>query len=444
VRAFIPAIFSRRANARLHLRRFTVAAALLLAAAIFVLPARAQKSEKPLSKNDVIELLEGDVPLARVAEVARSHGITFPMTRAAEKDLRDAGADDELVKVLRELAPKAPAEPPDSPTTNSGSGAPSLLIEASPGGAQVYIDDELKASTSPEGRVKFSQLAAGEHTVRLSLAGYHDFEKKVTLKPGESFTFYATLESAKPVNVGSGGSASSENTTTTAQDQNGSSSQKAWIGLLLTTYVGSNGEKGAYIAGVTSNGPADRAGLRVGYVITSTDGHQVTAPAVFLQNLETHRPGDTIEVSYTPSPSTGNPILSTRVQLTAPGSASAGSANVASFLVAHDHGLPAGQNACVGWMTVANGVIHFQGQRAITQGVMGGPTHSFDFPLDEIREARKNGVYLAALGAFHIKLKKGTNINFFVINAQGKYQPPDALLSAIDEALEKASKPLSR
>ncbi len=77
-------------------------------------------------------------------------------------------------------------------------------------------------------------------------------------------------------------------------------------------------------------------------------------------------------------------------------------------------------------------MIHYQGLRAVTQGQMGGPTHSFDISADEIKEVKKNGVYLAVMGGFHIRLKKGTNNNFYVIDAQGRYQPPDALLNAID------------
>jgi hypothetical protein len=82
-------------------------------------------------------------------------------------------------------------------------------------------------------------------------------------------------------------------------------------------------------------------------------------------------------------------------------------------------------------MTVGGGMVHFQGLKAVTNGQVGGPTHSLDISVDEIKEVKKNGVYLAMLNAFHIKLKKGSNNNFYVINAQGQYQPSDPLVNAI-------------
>jgi hypothetical protein len=55
--------------------------------------------------------------------------------------------------------------------------------------------------------------------------------------------------------------------------------------------------------------------------------------------------------------------------------------------------------------------------------------------LSGVREARRNAVYLSALGAFHIRLKTGGNYNFVLLNATGQIQPPDAVLFAIGQAL---------
>jgi hypothetical protein len=96
-----------------------------------------------------------------------------------------------------------------------------------------------------------------------------------------------------------------------------------------------------------------------------------------------------------------------------------------SFPVAHDHGR-SGQDYCVGVMAIGNGMIYFKS----TNGV-----HNFEIPLNTIREARRNGVYLVGYGAFHIRTKKGTNYNFVALNQQGQYQPPDAVLTAIDNAM---------
>jgi len=318
----------------------------LLAILFFVSIAAAQKAKKPLSKDDVVGLLEGDVEPVRVADVARSEGIKFEMNAATEKELRDAGADDNLINVLTELSPKPkPSSPPAAASTPPSStpptmSAPVLLIEATPGGAQVYIDDEPKATTSQEGRVRFSQLSAGLHVVRLSRAGYTDYEQKVDLKAGETSTVYATLAAVKAAAV-----------TPPA------SSQSSTVPPASNNSVAGGGQ-----IPPANNGP------------------------------------------------------------------------VASFLVAHDHGFPAG-SYCEGTMTVGNGKILFQGSRAFSSYQPGGPSHSLDISTDEIKEAKKNNVYLAQIGGFHIKLKKGTNINLVVIDAQGRFQAPDAILRAIESQM---------
>ena len=61
--------------------------------------------------------------------------------------------------------------------------------------------------------------------------------------------------------------------------------------------------------------------------------------------------------------------------------------------------------------------------------------HTFEIPLNSVKEAKRNAVYLVALGAFHIRLKKGANYNFLAINRQGLYQPPDPILTAIENAM---------
>ncbi|HEV2234760.1 MAG TPA: PDZ domain-containing protein, partial [Terriglobia bacterium] len=351
-----------------------------------------------------------------------------------EKELLNAGGNDDLLKVLRQLAPKqSAAESPASSSSETGSGAPTLLIEATPGGAQVYIDDEPKASTSPEGRVRFSELSPGEHMVRLSLAGYRDYEQKVELKPGQTSSVTTTLEAVK-----SAAAFSQDNTGSTAQSAPPAAppSQGAAIGLRVAPNK-QPGMKGVYISQVNPRTPAYRAGLRAGFEILSVDGQPVTSPADLASLVSSHHPGDTVEITYTPSPLSGVPVQSVRVQLASQNATAATFSNVATFLVAHDHGMPAGQNACVGWMTVGNGMIHFQGQRAVTRGVLGGPLHSFDISTNEIKEVKRNGVYLSAIGAFHIRLKRGTNNNFYVIDPQGRYQPPDALLTAIDQEMSK-------
>jgi hypothetical protein len=67
----------------------------------------AQSPANPRSKDDVIRLLKGDVSPVKVAELAREHGIGFAVIADRERQLRRAGADGDLLRVLRSLGPKS-------------------------------------------------------------------------------------------------------------------------------------------------------------------------------------------------------------------------------------------------------------------------------------------------------------------------------------------------
>ncbi len=86
-----------------------VAVMLLSLAATLALPRSwAQEPGGPLTKQAVIELLRAHVGRERIEQLARERGITFALTPATEKELRAAGADGGLIKVLRDLASNTP------------------------------------------------------------------------------------------------------------------------------------------------------------------------------------------------------------------------------------------------------------------------------------------------------------------------------------------------
>jgi formylglycine-generating enzyme required for sulfatase activity len=88
------------------------AVSLLLLLRLTPMLTQSQAKPKPLSKDTVIRLLKGDVSPIHVADLAREHGIDFQMTPETERELRQAGADNNLVNVLRSLVAKTvPAEP---------------------------------------------------------------------------------------------------------------------------------------------------------------------------------------------------------------------------------------------------------------------------------------------------------------------------------------------
>jgi hypothetical protein len=159
---------------------------------ILPLSANPQGTSKPLSKDDVIRLLKGDVSSKRVAELARERKIDFELTEGVEKELRQAGADDSFLAALREVAPEpvAATSPPPAPAT--------LEIESTPGNVQVYVDDEFRGATSKDGRLKVA-LAPGTHRLRLSLEGYQGHEEQLNLTPGETRRYPADLTPEKPL-----------------------------------------------------------------------------------------------------------------------------------------------------------------------------------------------------------------------------------------------------
>jgi hypothetical protein len=80
---------------------------LVVVIALWPMLAVDQTKAKPLTEDEVIDLLQHYVAPARVADLARKEGIDFTLTPANEKQLSRAGADAALIKTLRELASKA-------------------------------------------------------------------------------------------------------------------------------------------------------------------------------------------------------------------------------------------------------------------------------------------------------------------------------------------------
>lgn len=429
---------------------FLSVASLLVAA---TLVSAIEKSRRPATQDELISLLEQGVPVKDVEGLVRQYGVSFELTKQVEGQLREAGATDELLKAIQRVAPRptgSPAEPTahspartphPPPQTPQPPSPPVLMVEFSPGGAQAYIDDEPVGTTSPEGRLKLSHLDPGQHRVRLALPGYRDFEQTVNLAAGETAKVTGSLErpaatpplaAPPPVSV-------------PAQTE----TAPGYLGLSLAPQQPTNG-RGVIISGAEPNGPADRAGLRPYNVILSVGGRDVSSPQSLQAAIASHHAGETVDIAFYD----GSRSVTRSVQLgsrpsTPPqaqngaGAASrptlyAGAGGLASqvpganpnltyFYIAHDHGPPA-PNFCVGVMAIGNGLIQYRS----TTGI-----HSFDVPLSEVKEAKKNSVYLSAFGAFHIRLKRGTVYNFAVINNAGQYQPADLLLSTIDHARGK-------
>jgi hypothetical protein len=174
-----------KADRQKRLRRWC--GILVMLAAITVSGPLAAEKGKPLSINDVTELLQGSVPSSEIARVVGENGITFRMSNDLETQFRQAGATDELIDALKK-ASNTQETPPPAPATGM------LKVQSQPGEAQVYVDDEPKGSTSPRGELRLAGIAPGTYTLRVALGGYKTWENSITVTAGETVTAFVTLE----------------------------------------------------------------------------------------------------------------------------------------------------------------------------------------------------------------------------------------------------------
>jgi len=173
------------------LRLIVLTSAVLISFALLAPSTLGQKQREALSEKELIDLLKAGVKPSRVEVLARQYGVSFEMTPQTESHLRQAKVPDTLLKPLRELALKPAPPVPPTPATAV------VVIDANAGDARVYIDDELRGTTGQEGLLKVSQLSVGEHKVRVSEAGYRDFNRTVRLSAGETVRLVVRLEATR-------------------------------------------------------------------------------------------------------------------------------------------------------------------------------------------------------------------------------------------------------
>jgi len=87
-----------------------------------------------------------------------------------------------------------------------------------------------------------------------------------------------------------------------ARDQSGRSQQEdvAWLGVFLSENDRNQGnQQGAMVTQVYPAGPAARAGLRPGDLITSVDGQSVSSSSDLITAIEQHQPGSRAQLVIT-------------------------------------------------------------------------------------------------------------------------------------------------
>jgi formylglycine-generating enzyme required for sulfatase activity len=124
---------------------------------------------KPLTQEQVLELVAGHVPSERAAMLVKQHDIDFLPDEEYLKTLRLAGADDTLIAAVREASAAATGE---------------LTVATSPD-SEVYLDGELQGRANAQGEFTL-QAKPGAHMLKVSLKGKKDFEQSVTLAAPQS------------------------------------------------------------------------------------------------------------------------------------------------------------------------------------------------------------------------------------------------------------------
>jgi hypothetical protein len=76
-----------------------------LAFTLHYTPKVAPPNPRALSKQEIVNLLKGDVPQARIEDLIQERGIKFAPTADDLNDIRRAGASEELIQTLQHAAP---------------------------------------------------------------------------------------------------------------------------------------------------------------------------------------------------------------------------------------------------------------------------------------------------------------------------------------------------
>lgn len=94
-------------------------------AASSILPAQDTGKEAPLSQDQALGMLQAGVPSQKIEDIARKDGVDFKVKPDLERDLRKAGASENLIQLLKKLGNQTSA---GKPTATPYSGDVSVLL----------------------------------------------------------------------------------------------------------------------------------------------------------------------------------------------------------------------------------------------------------------------------------------------------------------------------
>jgi formylglycine-generating enzyme required for sulfatase activity len=134
---------------------------------------------QPLTKEQVLHLVAGGVPSERAAALVKQRGIDFLADEQYLEMLRLAGANDTVLAAVREAGAAATAP---------------LVVETSPN-AEVFLDGELQGQANAQGELTM-KAKLGAHALKVSLVGKKDFQQSITVVGGQATQIRAQLVDA--------------------------------------------------------------------------------------------------------------------------------------------------------------------------------------------------------------------------------------------------------
>jgi hypothetical protein len=124
-------------------------------------------NQKPLTMDQVLELVANGVPNSRVAALVRLRRINRKPSVDDLDNLRIAGADDSVVQALREIK------------FDHGTIRVNTVL-----GASVFLDGAIKGMTGSEGQAVIDNVKPGTHSVRVLYEG-REQTRSVSVPAGE-------------------------------------------------------------------------------------------------------------------------------------------------------------------------------------------------------------------------------------------------------------------
>lgn len=134
------------------------------------------KQLKPLTKKQVGELVIGGIPSDRTTMLVKQYGVNFVPDQDYLRALRVAGANDALIAALREAGKAVMGQ---------------LAVGTSPG-AEVFLDGASQGQADAKGNLTI-KVPPGPHALKVSLAAKKDYEKTVDVHAGQVVSVDAAL-----------------------------------------------------------------------------------------------------------------------------------------------------------------------------------------------------------------------------------------------------------